>query len=197
MSGADAAPRRSGAFNVFLMAACAALSVLVVLLAVQNLRLKKQLSQHPGGGIPENALHAGERFEGLSIVDWDEQSKPLEFGKGENRTLVLIFSSTCGACELTFPIWEQIVGGLGESSDIRVVGVQTDASHDAPKDQGGLMTESLTFPVFKVDYDASPIMARIPGVPATVLVDATGVVQKVWFGAPNDDVTEEMRSVLR
>jgi len=198
MSGADAgAPRRSGAFNVFLMVACAALSVLVVLLAVQNLRLKKALSQHGPGALPENALHEGESFTGLSLVQWDEQSRPLQFGQGENRTLLLIFSTSCGACERTFPIWEQVVAGLSEESKTRVVGVQTDASHGASEDPGGLMTEALTFPVFAVDYDASPIMGRIPGVPATVLLDAAGIVEKVWFGAPENDVIDEMRSALR
>jgi len=189
--------QRSGPFNVFLMVACAALSVLVVLLAVQNLRLKKQLSQHAHGGAPENALHEGEPFTGLSLVGWDEQSRPIEFGQGESRTLMLIFSTSCGACEVTFPIWEQVVAGLAEESKVRVVGVQTDAPREAPQDSGGLMTEALTFPVSLVDYDASPIMARIPGVPATVLVDAAGIVEKVWFGAPEEDVIEEMRSALR
>ena len=186
----------SGSFSTFLMMACVALSVLVVLLAVQNMRLKNEIAQH-ASDLPEDALAAGEEFGSLSLIDWDEQSRPLEFGEGEQRTLVLIFSTHCGACEQTFPIWDAIVGDVdAAATGLRIVGVQTDPPGEGDDDPGHLLTESFPFPVFPVDYSQSFTMNRIPAVPATVVVDTSGVVEKIWFGVPDDDTVDEIRSSL-
>ena len=187
---------RSGSFSIFLMLACAALSVLVVLLAIQNLRLKNEISRL-ASKLPDNALAQGETFGPLSLLDWDEQSRPLVFGEGEQRTLVLIFSTHCGACEQTFPIWDEILGDVdADAAGLRVVGVQTDAPGEGDADPGQLVTESFPFPVFPVDYSQSFIMNRIPAVPATVVVDTAGVVAHIWYGAPDSNTIAEIRSTL-
>lgn len=189
-------PERSGPFTAFLMLACAGLSVLVVLLAIQNLRLKNEIARL-ASGLPEDALAQGETFGPMSLIDWDEQSRPLEFGEGEQRTLVLIFSTHCGACEQTFPIWDEILGGVdADASGVRVVGVQTDAPAEGDGDPSELVTESFPFPVFPVDYSQSAIMNRIPAVPVTVVVDTAGVVEEIWYGVPDGDTVDDIRSTL-
>ena len=178
------------------MLACAGLSVLVVLLAIQNLRLKNEIARL-ASDLPEDALAQGEPFGPISLIDWDEQSRPLEFGEGERRTLVLIFSTHCGACEQTFPIWEEILGAVdSDASGVRVVGVQTDASAEGGGDQSELVTESMPFPVFPVDYSQSAVMSRIPAVPVTVVVDTAGVVEEIWYGVPDGDTVDDIRSTL-
>jgi hypothetical protein len=193
MSGSES-PQRSSSFNVFLMVACAVLSVLVILLAVQNLRLKRELSEQMAGPA-KDALRKGERLGSLSLVGGNGEAGPLEFGQGEGRTLLLIFSVHCPACEQTFPIWEELVGELHGQPGLRMIGVQTDlpGENEAPS---GTLPPVFPFGIFGVDYEASEAMARIPYIPATVVLDSEGVVEAVWFGVPDDDQLEDIRDTL-
>lgn len=188
-------PRRAWGFNAFLMVACGVLCVLVVLLAIQNLRLKKQLSAP--AALPESALQSGESLGALSLTDEAGETRPLEFGQGEARTLLLVFSVQCGACEKTLPVWEEMVRNLGQVPGLRIVGVQTDPSSGPGADPGTLLTPSVPFTVYRVDYQASAdAMAQIPAIPATIVLDPHGVVEKVWFGILGDAQVDEVRTAL-
>jgi hypothetical protein len=187
----SASSQRSGSFTFFLMAACAVLSVLVILLAVQNLRLKRELSEQLAGPA-EDALRKGETLATLTLVDEAGESGPLEFGQGERRTLLLIFSVHCPACEQTFPIWEE----LRETPGLRIVGVQTDPPTEGESSPSGTLPPAFPFGIFGVDYEASEAMARIPFIPATLVLDTSGVVEEVWFGVPEEDQIEEIREAV-
>jgi len=194
MSGSDSS-RRSGAFNVFLMAACAVLSVLVILLAAQNLRLKRELSEQLAGPV-KDALQKGETLASLSLVGANGEAGLLEFSQGEERTLLLIFSVHCPACEQTFPIWEELVDELHERPGLRMLAVQTDLPDEEGEHPPGTLPPAFPFGIFGVDYDASDAMARIPFIPATIVLDSAGVVEAVWFGVPGESQLAEMRDIL-
>ena len=87
--------QRSGSFSVFLMAACAVLSVLVILLAVQNLRLKRELSEQIAGGwqIQEIAQPDEERVV-LTLYGRDAD------GESRRRHLLLCGSAESGRISL-------------------------------------------------------------------------------------------------
>ena len=192
---ASESSQRSGSFSIFLMAACAVLSVLVILLAVQNLRLKKELSEQIAGPA-KDALQKGETLALLTLVGEDGESGPLEFGQGEQRTLLLIFSVHCPACEQTFPIWEELVAELHETPGLRIVGIQTDLAGEDESHPSGTLPPAFPFGIFGVDYEASEAMARIPFIPATIVLDTAGVVEEVWFGVPEDDRIDEIHEAL-
>jgi len=194
MTGSDSS-QRSGSFSIFLMAACAVLSVLVILLAVQNLRLKRELSEQIAGPA-RDALQKGETLAALTLVAEDGASGPLEFGQGEERTLLLIFSVHCPACEQTFPIWEELVEELHKTPGLRIVGIQTDLASEAESHPSGTLPPAFPFGIFGVDYEASEAMARIPFIPATIVLDTAGVVEDLWFGVPEDDQVREIRNAL-
>jgi peroxiredoxin len=179
---------------MFLMVACAALSVLVVLLAMQNLKLKKQIAAG-GGHAAEEAVKPGESFGNLTLKDAAGSGRPLEFGQGEERTLLLVFSVHCPACEQTFPVWDDLVRGLGSPPGLRIVGVQTDRP-DPDADPGSTVTASFPYDVFGLDYEHSDAMKHIPYIPATVVLDTKGVVEKVWFGLLTEDSVEEVREAV-
>jgi peroxiredoxin len=187
--------QRSGSFSIFLMAACAVLSVLVILLAVQNLRLKRELSEQFAGPA-KDALQEGETLGSLTLVGEDGESGPLEFGQGEERTLLMIFSVHCPACEQTFPIWEELVAELHETPGLRMLAIQTDLASEEESHPSGTLPPAFPFGIFAVDYEASEAMARIPYIPATIVLDAEGVVEDVWFGVPEDDRIEKIRDAL-
>jgi len=187
--------QRSGSFSIFLMAACAVLSVLVILLAVQNLRLKRELSEQIASPA-KDALQQGETLAALTLIGEDGESGLLEFGQGEERTLLLIFSVHCPACEQTFPIWEELVAELRQTPGLRIVGIQTDLASEDESYPSGTLPPAFPFGIFGVDYEASEAMGRIPFIPATIVLDTEGVVEEVWFGVPEDDRIDEIRDAL-
>lgn len=191
---AEAGNQKSGPFTLFLMAACVVLSVLVVLLAVQNLRLKSALAERPG--IPEDALEVGDPLGGMALRDGSGEVFPLAFDQGERRTLLLVFSVHCSACEQTFPLWKNLLAEVGTPAGLRVLGVQTDLPAGPEADPGSVPLASFPFDVYGVDYDGSEAMSHIPGVPATILVDREGTVERVWFGVLRDDQLAELRRTL-
>ena len=187
--------QRSGSFSIFLMAACTVLSVLVILLAVQNLRLRRELSEQIAGPA-KDALQKGETLAALTLIGEDGESGLLEFGQGEERTLLLIFSVHCPACEQTFPIWEELVAELRQTPGLRIVGIQTDLASEDESYPSGTLPPAFPFGIFGVDYEASEAMGRIPFIPATIVLDTEGVVEEVWFGVPEDDRIDEIRNAL-
>jgi len=71
-----------------------------------------------------------------------------------------------------------------------VVGIQTD------RDESGgssLVTQAFPFPVYGIERDRPNPMDRIPYIPATVVLDARGTVERVWFGVLTADQQEELR----
>jgi hypothetical protein len=177
------------------MVACGVLSVLVILLAVQNMRLKSELSEQFAGPM-KDALQKGEKLAGLTLVGENGTTGPLEFGQGEERTLLLVFSVHCPACEQTFPIWEELVSEVHGTPGLRMVAVQTDLAGEDESHPSGTLPPAFPFGIFGVDYEASDAMAKIPYIPATIILDNQGVVEAVWFGMPEGDQIGEIREAL-
>jgi hypothetical protein len=177
MRGAD---ERAG-FDVFkwlLVAVCAVLAVVVLLLARENAQLKQRLGSRPAA-----ELAAGDRLGEVRFVTETGEVRRLEL---DGPALLLVFSSRCPACRAVLPIWEELYASAGPDGP-SVIGLQTDAE---PTDA------LLTFPVHRVDAERSPGMERIPYVPATVLVDADGNVRRVWFGPLDPQAVRELGELI-
>jgi len=166
-------PRRDP-FTLALLVACLVLSGLVVVLAWQNWTMKRSLARLHAGEAPEG-LAAGDVVTPFEIVDADGISSRVEFGEGAPRTLLLVFSSTCPACQRNLPIWKELLSRPLPDS-LRVVGIQTDAVDGTSTDP------SLPFPTFRVDRSRGAPLDRIPYVPATVVLDPLGNVVAAWSG---------------
>ena len=183
-------------YAAFLLVACVALSAIVVGLAVQNRSLKRRLSDvysAHGSGQPE--FKAGDVFPLLTVVADTGESKTISFGQGETRTVLLVFSSSCHACEDTLPIWRKILASP-PAAGVRVIGIQTDrldANPAAPVE----LAASFPFPVFGHRRGGDDPLAKVPYIPAAIVVDAKGVVVKTWVGVPGDDAIEDLKAELR
>jgi peroxiredoxin len=179
-------------FSIFLVVACAALAVLTLLLAVQNRSLKAQLASAVGAP-PAGGLKAGDTVAPFDVVTAAGEKTHVTF-EGRGGTLLLVFSSTCGACRDTIPVWNRLLAD-GVSSQIQVVGIQTDFQHADHSDSTPPIPD-LRFPVYGVADPAGAPMDKIPHIPTAAIVDATGKVKSVWVGVPNEAQVSEFRSAI-
>ena len=183
--------RKSGrswerAFSIFLMVACAALAVLVLLLAQQNRRLKSQLSTMLTPQMPPEALKEGDVLPPLALLDDGGNRIVLDFeGLGE-RTLLLFFSPDCPACRETMPVWSALL--RERSPRVRVSGIRLGAGmEDSP---------NLPFAVYTPEDGGNSLAGKIPFVPATALLDDGGAVERVWYGMLDEEKQAALTGIL-
>lgn len=173
-------------FNIFLMVACAALAVLVLLLAMQNRRLKEQVSTLLTPQMPPEALQEGQVLEPLALLDDGGNRVVVNFeGLGE-RTLLLFFSPDCPACRETIPVWSVML--QNQPPAVRVIGVRLGAEmEDVP---------NLPFGVYSPEDGGKSLAGKIPFVPATVLLDDKGLIERVWYGMLDEEKQAELSDIL-
>ena len=190
----EAADSRSAArwdvLTIVLCTACIALTVLVFLLARQNRALKAQMSalMTQSAQNDPNALRAGDLVSSFEAVAPTGETMRVGFGAGEPRTLLLVFSPDCPACQRTKPVWNRVLAEPVPAS-VRIVGLRAAAS---PPPDASVPEEQTAFPVYSL---LGPI-EKVRFVPATVLLDGEGVVQQVWFGELGEDQEAELRAAL-
>jgi len=179
---------RSGerAFSIFLMVACAALAILVLLLAQQNRRLKSQLATLLTPQMPPEALKAGDVLEPLALLDDGGNRVLINFEGLADRTLLLFFSPDCPACRETIPVWSALLNG--RRSTVRVTGIRLGGGiEDAP---------NLPFAVYTPEDGGQSLAGRIPFVPATMILDSDGTVERAWYGLLDEEKQAELAQIL-
>jgi thiol-disulfide isomerase/thioredoxin len=186
----SAAPRDRLA--LFLGIACALLAVLTLLLAQQNRSLKAEIAA-AANAPPPGGLKAGDTIAPFEVVDAAGNKTQLTFD-GSANTLLLVFSSTCGACQQTIPVWNRLLAERGPGT-VHVVGIETDFEQ-SDSSNANLAIPDLRFPVFGAANPGGEPMTKFPAIPAAALVDGKGAVQSVWFGVPTDDQVAELRHAL-
>ncbi len=187
--------RRLDLFTLFLVGACLALAVLVLLLARQNRQLKETLVGHVHPTTPGAAeFKPGDQVSPITVVADSGQKTHVTFGGGEKKTLLLVFSSTCPACDQTLPVWRQLLAA-GTPPSIRVVGIQTDRLKAAGS-ASAVVAQSYPFPVYGYERSKPDPLEKVPYVPAALVVDDRGVVKKAWFGVLTKEQELELRKEL-
>ena len=192
MSDATSNANRKDRFTLFLGVACAALAVLTLLLAWQNRTLKAELAA-AASAPPAGGLMIGDTLQAFDVVDAAGNKTPVSFD-GQGKTLLLVFSSTCGACRDTIPLWNRLLAD-GVPSSVHVVGIQTDFQHAAEVD-ATLPIPDLRFPVFGSAEPRGEVMSKFPAIPATAVIDGKGAVKSVWFGVPSESQVSELRRAI-
>jgi hypothetical protein len=176
-------------FQLFLVVACVALCGLVIALAMQNRTLKARAAELETAvamaGVPTEVLKPGDVLPPLELVAASGEKIRLPFDGSGTRTLLLVFSSTCPACQETFPVWNRMLSD-GMPDGIRVVGVQTDLA-------GGAAAEVATFPVYGFDGARPDGLKKVPYIPCSAVLDAKGNVEWIGFGILDAGKVEELR----
>ncbi len=185
--------KRDG-FTLFLGAACAVLAVLTLLLARQNVSLKAKLSA-AANAPPPGGLKVGDTLSAFDVVDVAGSHTQVALD-GHKQTVLLVFSSTCGACRETIPVWNRILA-KGVPSGVQVVAIQTDFKiTDESNGATALAVPDLRFPVYGSAEPQGALMSKFPAIPAAALVDPTGVVKAVWFGVPTEVQASELEHAI-
>lgn len=175
-----ARPMSHGAFRLGWVLAFVALSVLVVLLARQNQRLEVALqaaSQRSVGGLAE-----GDTMPRLELAELDGRSMSLSFEGAARASLLLVFDTTCAACDQNMDRWLELYQRYGESYRFVAIGL------DEP--QATLDYARRHELPFQVVVPRDPYFAGsvgIVGVPETLLVGTDGRVEALHLGVLPED----------
>lgn len=174
-------------FEIASTSAIVFLSVVLVLLILQNLRYKGMLEQ-VGAIQEENVLKPGERVEDIAITTLGGEPGRLNVASSNDRYLIFVLSTSCPHCLSNLPKWADINRRAG-SSGLYVVGL----SVQGPKETSDyIRANGVQFYTVTTPDSAFLERARLPGVPATLLVSTGGIVRGVWIGELTDQQVSEV-----
>jgi hypothetical protein len=188
--------RTIDALTMTLLMVCLGLIAGVLVLASQNVRLKKELGSHTIRSADQVDLF-GMTFPPLELRDRAGAPTTIEFG--EKGALLMVFSSDCPDCVATLPDWEELfIGDKAIKPDmIPSYGIQLDMPQPDLEDPDTAMVKTMPFPVLgPADETALRHLRQIPIIPAALVLDMDGMVIKAWPGRPTDDLLEEIRDFI-
>ena len=151
----------------------AALAVLA-----ENIALFRQNRRLLEAAAPQIA--AGTQLQMLSGLTLDGRIVPVGFPALGSKLLVLTFSPGCPACQANQAKWMNLANTLGQKGGVRVLWVSRDpieVTKEYCLKRGIPLSDVLADPPYRTYTQLG--LARVPN---TVLVDASGTVEKVWPG---------------
>lgn len=172
-------------WNIALGACCVVLLGINLALVRQNRQLKAQISLPP----PALELPAGTSVPDLK--GFDLSGKPIEvnYRKDPRKVLVFVYSPTCNFCTENWPKWWDVMSALNREA-VRPVAVDvtssTTAAFVAEHKLNDIGVMNQIDPSARMRY-------RFQLTPQTILIDATGKVEKVWTGVLNAAAVEELK----
>jgi len=159
-----------------------------VLLVQQNKRLKIMASK------PDRALEVrpGTALPPLIGLDRNGNRHSIDYGQDSRKTVLLVLSPRCHACEENRPNLEAIINELDRRSfRLAAVSLQSDGFKEYASrggfDQIPILTE--IDPKYRVAYN----LALTPQV---ILIDADGKVEKVWTGLLDGEAKQGVELAL-
>lgn len=159
-----------------------------VLLVQQNKKLK-DLARRPDRALevkPGTALPPLEGFDSNGV------RQVVDYGQGSQKTVLLVLTPRCSACEKNMPNWEAIISGLDQRSfRLIAVSLHSEGLKEYASQHGIDRIPILTTidPKYRVAYN----LALTPPI---ILIDADGKVEKVWTGLPNGEEKLDIEMAL-
>jgi len=175
-----------------LAACCALLGALDVALAWRVRTLGERLAELSavgGAGGARPVLLEGDALPELTLLDVAGRPVPLRLPGRHTATLLFVSSPSCGFCEDARPTWLE-VARLAEGSHLRVLELVLDTEPAA------LAGRELPYEAVAAAGDAWSLLARVPGVPAALLVDEGGTVRLALYGDAHTGLREAVEEFL-
>jgi thiol-disulfide isomerase/thioredoxin len=107
--------------------------------------------------------------------------------------LVIVFKSTCPACERTAPLWKELAAG---DTSVDVIAINNEGTGTARE---WLARHEITPTDLVIPAAPEDMIAKwgIPGVPVTLVVGNDGSVKAAHLGTIDRTLREEIRRALR
>ncbi len=141
-----------------------------VVLLRQNRRLREALAPQ---------IAAGTQLQMLSGLSLDGRQEPVALPSAGSRLLIITFSPGCPACQANQDGWMRLASTL-EQRGVRVLWVSRDPieiTRDYCMKHSIPLSDTLAEPPYRTYTQLG--LARVPN---TLLVGASGTVEKVWPG---------------
>ena len=197
----DAEPRKKDdghRLTQALTVACVLLSALVVLLAVQNRALHTELTEALTHVVPDAPrLSPGDLVDPITVFDDTGATLGLDWS-ANSRAVVLVFSSTCPACQETLPIWDDLATRIEDRGNVRVIGLQLDRPDPGTGEAAAEPAGVWSFPVYGIlRADNESFLDLVPVIPGTFVIDARGAVREAHYGVPDEAALDAVIAALQ
>ncbi len=161
-------------------------------LVLQNRKLMRRieaLTQSVYAAERPPTLIEGQAFPHLTLRD--AAGAPVELARPPEHTatLLLVSSATCDLCESVRPVWKQ-VAETASGSHLRVLELVLGAEPEA------LVDRVAPYGLVSAGDDAWSLVGRIPGVPAAILIEDTGLVLRAFYGEEHDGLQQAVKGYL-
>jgi peroxiredoxin len=159
-----------------------------VLLVQQNKKLKVL------AGKPDRALEVspGTELPPLEGLDSNGNRHSVNYGQDSRKTVLLVLSPRCNACEENMPNWKEIINRLDRQSFRAVaISLQSEVSKEYAIQRGIDQIPVLTNvdPKYRVAYNLALT-------PQMILIGADGKVEKVWTGVLREEEKQTVELAL-
>lgn len=170
------------------------MTVALLALLVSNLSLlalNRQLRQRLTE-VAKPHLEAGDLVPPLRALDGAGGAVRLDFTGSGPRTLLLVFSPTCGWCDLNLPSWSALLDAVAGRS-LRTVAVATRPEQAAEYARRNRLARAVVL----VEAEPRDALAyRLVVTPQTILIAPDGRVERIWVGALRDENLREIERAL-
>lgn len=181
--------RRPTRFVALLVVCCLGLAAIDGGLVLRNRELQAQVAELHRAlgerGLPP--LVVGADFPPVALLD--ELGRPVELTGVAELTLLFVSSPSCGACEDVRPLWDE-VAPMADGERLRVVELVLDAAPET------LLARAAAWLLVVPGGDSWSLVGRIPGVPASIVVDAAGRVRRTFYGDEHAGLRAALEELL-
>jgi peroxiredoxin len=179
------------AFIILLIAAVVAI-VFVVRLTKENARLKAALSDVSGTLAGPQSAEVDDIVPGFKTTDLAQRPTEIVYD-GSTKSLIFIFSPTCGTCVVELPNWNRIASeALGLGYTVR--GISLDPLDASRKN---LASKNISFDILIMPDRSIQRAYRVVSVPEVLLVSGQGRIDWVHYGAMTEQTVEELLGKIR
>ncbi|MSP71348.1 MAG: TlpA family protein disulfide reductase [Myxococcales bacterium] len=146
-------------------------------------------------GSPGSGPRPGQSAPGLEAELLDSPTL-FDLKDEAGKVVVLDFWATwCGPCQRTLPVLDRLHGRYRESSDVRIISVNTDNGRDRAQAIRAFMKQrGFTFPVVLDDGEATRSY-NVQAIPLLVVIKPSGEVTHVKGGVSESAAAMEERLV--
>jgi len=169
------------------------ISVLLALSVTINFLLARDLSKLRNvvdAMKSENSLRVGTMVPPIDGYSVKGEKQSLTFNY-DMPTVVYVFTPQCSWCRKNLNNLHSLIDNSG--ANYRIVGVSLSAD-DVEK---YLEAEHLAFPVYTHISQAIQLAYHLGGTPTTIVVSPQSKVLKVWYGAYEGAIKEEIENYLK